>query len=138
MNRRDFIKLTAGVTLVAPFVPAIAHAGSGVYTPEAVAADLAAGRIVVLDFTASWCPSCQAQGRRIKELRAENPGYDAVISFMDVDWDTYKKTDLATKYGVTSRGSLVVLKGDAVLAKTNTHSTKDALKAMFDQAAATA
>jgi thiol:disulfide interchange protein len=138
MNRRDFMKLTATVSLVAPLLSGAAHAGSGPYSAEAVAADLAAGKIVVLDFTASWCPSCQAQGRRIKELRAENPGYDAVMSFVDVDWDTYKKTDLAKKYGVTSRGSLVILKGDKVLAQTGTHSTKDALKAMFDQAAATA
>jgi thioredoxin 1 len=138
MNRRDFMKITAIISLAAPLVSGTAHAGSGPYSAEAVAADLAAGKIVVLDFTASWCPSCQAQGRRIKELRAENPGYDAVMSFVDVDWDTYKKSDLAKQYGITSRGSIVILKGDKVLAQTNTHSTKDALKAMFDQAVAAA
>jgi thioredoxin 1 len=134
MNRRDFLMLTAAVSLVAP----MARAASGAYSAEAVAADLKAGRIVVLDFTASWCPSCQSQGRKIKALRAENPGYDTVISFYDVDWDMYKGTDLATQYGVRNRGSIVVLKGDQVLAKTDTHSGADALKAMFDQAVASA
>lgn len=134
MNRRDFMLLTAAVSLAAP----MAFAASGPYSAEAVAADLAAGKIVVLDFTASWCPSCQSQGRTIKALRAENPGYDKVISFYDVDWDTYKKSDLARQYGVRSRGAIVVLKGSEVLAQTYTHSSKDALKQMFDQAVASA
>jgi thioredoxin 1 len=132
MNRRDFLMLTAAVSLAAP----MARADSGVYSAEAVAADLKAGRVVVLDFTASWCPSCQSQGRKITALREENPGYEKVISFYDVDWDTYKGSDLATQYGVRSRGSIVVLKGDQVLAKTDTHSSEDALKAMFDEALA--
>jgi thiol-disulfide isomerase/thioredoxin len=138
MNRRDFMKITATISLATPLLSGTARAGSGPYSAEAVAADLAAGKFVVLDFTASWCPSCQAQGRRIKELRAENPGYDAIISFVDVDWDIYKKSDLAKKYGIVNRGSLVILKGDKVLAQTSTHSSKDALKAMFDQAVASA
>ncbi len=134
MNRRDFLIATAAISLVAP----MARAASGAYSAEAVAGDLKAGRIVVLDFTASWCPSCQSQGRKIKALREENPGYDKVMSFYDVDWDTYKGSALTKKYGIRSRGSIVVLKGDQVVAQTNTHSSKDALKAMFDQAAASA
>jgi thioredoxin 1 len=134
MNRRDFLIATAAITLVAP----MAFAASTVYSADAVAADLKAGRVVVLDFTASWCPSCQSQGRKITALREENPGYDKSISFYDVDWDTYKRSDLAKQYGVRSRGSIVVLKGDQVLVKTDTHSSKDALKAMFDQAIASA
>jgi thioredoxin 1 len=93
---------------------------------------------VVLDFTASWCISCQSQGRRIDELRAENPAYDQAIAFLDLDWDTYKGSDIAQLYGVTSRGSLVILRGEKILAQTFTHSSKEDLKAMLDQAAAAA
>jgi thioredoxin 1 len=134
MNRRDFIALTATMTLAAP----MARAAATTYAPEAVAAELTAGRAVVLNFIASWCGSCQAQGRTIEALRAENPAYDAAIAFFNVDWDTYKDTELATRYGVTSRGSLVFLRGDAVIAQTFTHSTEDELKALLDQAASAA
>jgi hypothetical protein len=57
---------------------------------------------------------------------------------VDVDWDTYKKTELTEKYGITNRGSLVFLRGDKVIAQTYSHSSKADLKAMLDQAAAAA
>ena len=133
MNRRTFLALTTTL----PFVARMAWAADAApYSPEAVQAELAAGKTVVLDFSASWCPSCQAQGRSISALRDENPGYAERLAFFVVDWDTYKDTDLAKQYGITRRGALVLLKGDQVGAKTDTHSTKDALKAMFDQAIA--
>ena len=135
MQRRDFMLLTAAVTLAAPMAFA---ANATVYSPELVAAELAAGKTVVLDFTASWCISCQSQGRAIRALRDANPAYDKIITVVDVDWDTYKNTDLTEKYGITSRGSLVFLRGDKVIAQTFTHSSKADLKAMFDQAAAAA
>jgi thiol:disulfide interchange protein len=133
MNRRQVLALIAAL----PFAAQAARAATAaVYTPEAVQAELAAGKTVVLDFSADWCPSCQSQGRTIAKLRDENPGWADTMAFFVVDWDTYKNSDLAKKYGVISRGVLVVLKGDAVVAQTSNHSTKDALKAMFDQASA--
>jgi thioredoxin 1 len=135
MQRRDFLMLTAAVSLAAPMAFA---ADVNIYSPELVTAELAAGKTVVLDFTASWCISCQSQGRAIRALRDANPAYDKTITVVDVDWDTYKKTELAQKYGITNRGSLVFLRGDKVIAQTNSHSSKADLKALFDQAAAAA
>jgi thiol:disulfide interchange protein len=130
MKRREFMILAAVATLAAP----MAHAAGTAYSPEGVAAELAAGRTVLLDFTASWCSSCQAQGRKITALLEENPAYSAEVALFLVDWDTYKGSDLAQKYGITSRGSLVFLRGDAVIAQTATHSTEDQLRALLDQA----
>ena len=133
MYRRDFLALT-GVALLA--VTAAFAAEPAAYSPELVAAELGAGKVVLIDFSASWCSSCQAQGRTIEALRAENPAYDTAITFVEADWDTYKDSPLADASGITSRGSLVLLRGDAVIAQTSTHSTKDALKTMLDAAAA--
>lgn len=135
MQRRDFLLLSAAISLAAPMAMA---AKVNIYSPELVASELAAGKTVVLDFTASWCISCQSQGRAIQALRDANPAYDKTITVVDLDWDTYKKTDLAKQYGVTNRGSLVFLRGDKIIAQTYSHSSKADLKALFDQAAAAA
>ena len=74
--------------------------------------------------------------RVTQRLDGANPAYDKTITVVDLDWDTYKKTDIANKYGVTDRGSLVFLRGDKVIAQTYSHSSKADLKALFDQAAA--
>ena len=133
MQRRDFLLLSAAISLAAPMAMA---ATVNIYSPELVASELAAGKTVVLDFTASWCISCQSQGRAIQALRDGNPAYDKTITVVDLDWDTYKKTDIAKQYGVTDRGSLVFLRGDKVIAQTYSHSSKADLKVLFDQAAA--
>lgn len=136
MQRREFIALSAAAAAVALAAPAAHAMEPAAYSPELVAQELAAGKTVLIDFTASWCSSCQAQGRAITALRAANPAYDAAISFVEADWDTYKGTPLAAQYDIRSRGSLVILRGNEVLAKTSTHSSKDALQALLDQAAA--
>jgi thioredoxin 1 len=137
MQRREFIALSAAA-MVALGAPAAFAGEPAIYSEKLVAQELAAGKTVLIDFTASWCSSCQAQGRAIQALRDENPAYDAAITFVEADWDTYQGTPLATQYGITRRGSLVILRGNDVIAQTSTHSSKDALKAMLDQAAAAA
>jgi thioredoxin 1 len=131
MKRRDFFLLAASVTLVAPF----ARAGTDeIFSPDLLKADLAAGRTVFIDFAASWCPSCRAQGRTIAELRSENPAYNAGITFLVADWDTWENTDFAKSYEVTSRGTLLILRGDKVVSRTYSHSSKDDIRAMLDAA----
>ncbi len=130
MKRRMFITLAAAL----PFAHMAKAADAVAYTPEAVAAELAAGKTVVLDFAATWCPSCQTQGRQIAALRDEVPEYAATLAVFVVDWDTYKGSDLAKSYGIKERGALVLLRGDTVVAQTASHSTKAELKAIFDAA----
>jgi len=88
MNRRDFLLLSAFVTLAPPMVRADEPANMAAYSPELLAAELKAGKTVFLDFNATWCTTCAAQGRAIDALRAANPAY-AAVSFINVDWDTW-------------------------------------------------
>ena len=64
MNRRDFLLASAVVTLAMP----IAARAASDYSPELLAAELAAGKTVFLDFKASWCSTCAAQERVITAL----------------------------------------------------------------------
>lgn len=138
MNRRDILMAAAALGLT-PILAGTASAKAAdpvVYSPDLLAAELAAGKAVVLDFAASWCPSCLAQGRAIQALRAENPAYDAGFVFMVADWDTWKDKEIAQRLEVTGRGTVVILKGDAIVARSDQHLQKARMQAFLDQALA--
>jgi thiol:disulfide interchange protein len=134
MHRRDFLALTAAVTLM----PMVARADAAAYTPEALEAALASGKPVFLDFKASWCGTCKAQGRVISALKAENPAYEAGIVFLDVDWDTWKDAMIVSEMNIPRRSTLVVLKGDQELGRIVAGTGRDEIKALMDTALAAA
>lgn len=129
MNRRDFLALTAGAAAL-PF----AASASLAYKPGLVTQHLNAGDTVFLDFTASWCSTCAAQERVINALKAENPAYEANITFIDVDWDEYGRSDLARSLNIPRRSTLVVLKGDRELGRIIAQTSQSAIKGLMDTA----
>jgi thiol:disulfide interchange protein len=135
MNRRDFLIATAAVSLAMPLA---AHAAAKDYTPEVLAAELAAGRTVFLDFKASWCSTCAAQERVINALMQENPAYAQSISFLNVDWDQWGDGDLVKELNIPRRSTLVVLKGDKELGRVVAETGRDKIKALMDTALAAA
>lgn len=82
----------AGTVAGAPELPAYAE---GVWSPETVSAELQAGRPVFVDFTASWCASCQVNklttlsSKKVKEAFAE-----ANVAFLVADF-THKDPAIA-------------------------------------------
>jgi thiol:disulfide interchange protein len=135
MNRRDFLLATVAVTLAMPLA---AHAAAKDYTPDLLAAELAAGRTVFLDFKASWCTTCAAQERVINALMQENPAYKEAISFINVDWDQWGDSDLVKQLNIPRRSTLVVLKGDRELGRVVAETGKGKIKALMDLALAAA
>lgn len=132
MKRRDFLLTTAAFCAAAPAWAAVD------YTPGLVEAELAAGKTVFLDFKAAWCSTCAAQERAINALRAENPEYDAAISFINVDWDQYRRDDLTVSLNIPRRSTLVALKGDQELGRIVAGTSKAAIKELMDTALAAA
>jgi thiol-disulfide isomerase/thioredoxin len=130
MDRRTFLTLSVA-SLVAP-VAGWAEALS--YTPGMVQDRLAKGETLFLDFTASWCSTCRSQGRTIDALKAENPAYEKGVTFIDIDWDTYGKSDLAKALKIPRRSTLVVLKGDQELGRIVAQTGQAQIKALMDTA----
>ena len=131
MHRRDFLALTAAVTLA---LPLSARAEGLAYTPDLLEERLAAGETVFLDFKASWCGTCKAQGRVIEALKAENAAYTANVTFIDVDWDTWKGDMIVAEMNIPRRSTLVVLKGDRELGRIVAGTGRDEIKALMDTA----
>lgn len=131
MDRRHFL---VSATALAAFAALPAHAGSGAlaYQPGLVTERLAAGDTVFLDFKASWCTTCRAQGRQIEALKAENPAYVERITFIDVDWDQWKGSDIVARLNVPRRSTLIVLRGDQELGRVVANPRREDIKALMD------
>ncbi|MDX8353169.1 thioredoxin family protein [Cognatiyoonia sp. IB215182] len=131
MKRREFMALSAAVAVA----PMAARASETLdYTPGLVRERLAAGETVFVDFKASWCTTCRAQERVIGQLRADNPAYDAAITFINVDWDEYGRGELATELNIPRRSTLVVMKGDAELGRIVARTSQRDIQALMDTA----
>jgi thiol-disulfide isomerase/thioredoxin len=131
MHRRDFLALSASLTLC----PLAARAGEATpYTPGAAEAAMDAGKIVILDFWASWCSTCAAQERALAALKAENPAYEAKIMFFVIDWDQYGDGELSRSLNIPRRSTLVALKGRDELGRIVAGTAKDEIRALLDLA----
>ena len=130
MHRRTFLTLTAA-TLISPMA---ARAEALSYTPGMVQDRLAKGETLFLDFTASWCSTCRSQARTINALKSENPAYANGVTFIDIDWDTYGKSELAQSLRIPRRSTLVVLKGEQELGRIVAQTGKADIKALTDTA----
>lgn len=130
MKRRDFMIMTgAAVSL-----PSITWAKAMAYTPGLVKEKLAAGETVLIDYTATWCSTCRAQGRTLDKLKAGNGAYEKNITFIDIDWDAYGRGDLAKELKIPRRSTLVLLRGDQELGRIVADTRESNIKALLDRA----
>jgi thioredoxin 1 len=135
MNRREFLALSASLTLA----PLAVRAGEAtLYTPGAAEAAMDAGKIVLLDFWASWCTTCAAQERVLAALKAENPAYEQNIMFFVVDWDQHGKGELSRSLNIPRRSTLVALKGREELGRIVAGTAEADIRALLDLALAAA
>lgn len=137
MNRRMFLALTAATT-GALSLPTFAQSAPLEYRPGLVKERLAAGDTVFLDFKADWCGTCAAQERVLNNLKSQNPDYDARITFINVDWDEYARSDLTSELNIPRRSTLVVLKGDQELGRIIAQTSTSSIKTLLDTALAAA
>lgn len=131
MNRRTFLTTTAAVAVS----PAMAFAAGFVdYTPGVIKNALADGKTVFVDFSATWCSTCKRQERVINALRASDPVYDSAMTFVKVDWDTYRRHEVATGRRIQRRSTLLVLRGDQELGRIIAGTSEAQIKALMDTA----
>ena len=108
----------------------LAHAGEVPFSSGAFEHALAAGQPVVVDFAASWCPTCKAQKPLVQGLVNE-PGRRALTLFV-ADFDT--EQGLRKRLGVTMQSTLVAFRHGKEVARSTGQTDKAALAALLDKA----
>lgn len=106
LNRRHLLAaLTLSVALV--FAGAVSAADKKPFDQKAFDEAQAAGKPILVEVHAPWCPICKAQAPTLSKLRGD-PKYKELVSF-EIDFDSQK--DLLRKFKVTKQSTLIVYKG---------------------------
>lgn len=66
-----------------------------------------AGKTILVDVTASWCPTCRQQRPIVQEIEKERPN----LVVYEVDFDTAK--DVLKRFHVQYQSTLIMFKGPA-------------------------
>jgi thiol-disulfide isomerase/thioredoxin len=106
LNRRHLL----GTLAVLAALPrgSIAHAmDKKAFDQKAFEAAQAAGKPILVEVSAPWCPVCKAQAPILSRLK-NDPKFKNLVSF-NVDFDSQK--DLLKKFNVQKQSTLIVFKG---------------------------
>jgi thioredoxin 1 len=111
MTSRRSLLLLASCMLLA-VVPASA-AEPTAFTPEAFESAQLAGKSILIDITAPWCPTCKAQAPVIQELTSRE-AYKNVVIF-HVDFDNQK--GIVRSLNARSQSTLITFRGQEEVAR---------------------
>jgi thiol-disulfide isomerase/thioredoxin len=106
LNRRLVLSALA-LTATLPLGSAAFALGKKPFDAKAFEAAQAAGKPILIEVHAPWCPICKAQAPILSKLSAE-PKYKDVVRF-EIDFDSQK--DLLRRFKVQMQSTLIAFKG---------------------------
>ena len=134
ITRRHLLAGLAGIS-VASLVAGAAGALEFIdYTGAELEGLAGSGAPYLINFHASWCPTCAAQQRVLDALQGESAAY-AAIPILRVDWDNYGNSELARDLAIPRRSTLVLMRGTSELGRLVAETRKDRIAGLLDLAA---
>ena len=70
----------------------------------------------------------------LQKLRASYPKYNKSITFVLIDWDTYKTHDVTTSRSIPRRSTMVLIKGGKEVKRLVAETSEQKIKALLDSA----
>lgn len=125
--RRSLIALLA-TALAAPAV--FAADDIRPFTTTDFAAAQKAGKPILVEIHAGWCPTCKAQGPIISDLRKQARFKDLMV--MRVDFDGQK--DAVKQFGARSQSTLITFKGSSETGRSVGDTNKASIEALLAKA----
>lgn len=104
--------------------PAFASSAWIDYSPERVAEAQAAGKTILFDVAADWCPTCKAQHPILNELAEDDRMKD--VLFIRVDFDQHK--DFLKKHKIPRQSTILIFKGKAEVDRSIAETNRDRLR----------
>ena len=128
-NRRHVIAVLAGSAALFSGFGASALEKSA-YSQAAFDAAIKAGKPVLIDVSAPWCPTCKAQAPILSEL-AKQPRFKNLVVF-NVDFDSQK--DALRGLKAQQQSTLIVFKSGAEVGRSVGDTNKASIEALLARA----
>ena len=100
------------------------------YTTASFDAAKKAGKSILVEITAPWCPTCKAQKPILGELTAKPEFKEMVV--LEVDFDS--QADVLRSLNARSQSTLITYKGGKETSRTVGETRKDAIAAQLNSA----
>jgi thioredoxin 1 len=126
MPSRFALALAAAFALIAaPLAAAERHA----YTAKAFDAAQAAGKPILVEVHAPWCPTCKAQEAVLEKLEAQ-PKF-ASLQVFRVDYDSQKEA--LTRFRAGRQSTLIAFRGKEEKARSTGETREEQIAALLDE-----
>jgi thioredoxin 1 len=129
MRKRIFVSFVSLLAAVLLFGEALASQQRA-FTDEAFAAAQDAGKPILIEIHADWCPTCKAQLPILDRLSAQAPYAELVR--LRVDFDSQKS--VVKRFRATSQSTLVLYKGRVELARSVGETDENRIRTMLNRA----
>jgi thioredoxin 1 len=126
ITRRTFAAIAIALA-AALAVPALA---STRFTPAALAEAQKAGKSILVEVSAPWCPVCKAQKVVLSDL-GKQERFKKLVKF-EVDFDTQK--DALKALNVRMQSTLIVYKGDKEMGRLAYDAKRETIEALLAKA----
>lgn len=108
-----------------------AHAAEKVnYDAKSFAAAQAAGKPILVEIHATWCPTCKAQAPILSDLENQNKFRDLMV--FHVDFDSQK--DAVKAFGARMQSTLITFKGSLETGRSVGDTNPSSIAALLDKA----
>ncbi len=128
LSRRQAMTAALGLGALLA-LPALALSGNK-FTPAVLADAQKAGKAVLVEVGAPWCPTCKTKAPIIGKLL----GSDKFKSFVKLDIDFDSQKDDLKKLGVQQQSTLIVYKGDKEVGRSTGDTNPASIEALLAKA----
>lgn len=128
LSRRSLLASAIAALALLPSVSA--HAGGEKFTDAAFEAAQKAGKPILVDVSAVWCPICRVQAPIVEDL-AMSEKFKAFVH-LEVDFDRQK--DVMRRLNAPRQSTLIVFKGTVEIDRSVGDVNRQSIEAMMEKA----
>ena len=129
LDRRHALATLAAAAFTLSALPALALDKTA-FSQAAFDAAMRAGKPVLIDVSAPWCPTCKAQAPILSEL-TKQPRFKNLVVF-NVDFDSQK--DALRGFKAQQQSTLIVFKGGTEMGRSVGDTNKASIEALLARA----